>query len=259
MDILFVQALLIAIVVGAASGAVGAFIILRRMALVGDALSHVALPGIALALMWSLDPFWMVLAFLLGAAVVVWFCERQTTLPAEAIVGLLFTASLAIGILTIPDHEILESLFGGFPKLPVSELIFILGAAIGITVLVFMLSRRMLFTIVSPELAKVNGGNALVGLIVLLIFATVVAIGIKLVGTLLMGALTIIPAAVAKNVSPSARSYIVLSTVFGAIIAGVGVAGAAWSGVLPGPTIVLVGIAAFLISLGFLGRRRAGQ
>ena len=89
---------------------IGAFIILKRMALVGDALSHVALPGIALALFYAVDPFWGVLIFLLAAAVIVWWLEGRTTLPGDALVGLLFTTSLAVGVLAIPNREIIHSL-----------------------------------------------------------------------------------------------------------------------------------------------------
>ena len=67
------QYLIVALVIGIASGLVGSFVILRRMALVGDALSHVALPGIALALFWQVDPFWGAFFFLILAAVLVWW------------------------------------------------------------------------------------------------------------------------------------------------------------------------------------------
>jgi ABC-type Mn2+/Zn2+ transport system permease subunit len=112
-----VSILVIAIMIGASSGAVGSFVLLRRMALVGDALSHVALPGIALALAYRVDPFWGVLSFLLPAALLVWWLEGKTHLHTETLVGLLFTTSLAVGILTIPEIEIIESLFGGFATL----------------------------------------------------------------------------------------------------------------------------------------------
>ena len=67
------QSILIATAIGLASGAIGSFIVLRRMSLVGDALSHVALPGIALALAYGIDPFLGVLASLLCAVIVVWW------------------------------------------------------------------------------------------------------------------------------------------------------------------------------------------
>ena len=95
--------LAIAVMIGASSGAIGSLVLLRRMALAGDALSHVALPGIALALAYHADPFWGVLGFLVPAAVLVWWLEGKTQLHPETLVGLLFTTSLAVGILTIPE------------------------------------------------------------------------------------------------------------------------------------------------------------
>ena len=104
----------IALLVGIASGSIGPFILLRRMALVGDALSHVALPGIALALLYGLDPFYGVVIFLAAAALLIFWLEGRSRIPPDAIVGLLFTSSLAVGILIIPNSEVIEALFGAF-------------------------------------------------------------------------------------------------------------------------------------------------
>ena len=183
----------IALLVGIASGSVGPFILLRRMALVGDALSHVALPGIALALIYGLDPFYGVVVFLIAAAFLIFWLEGRSRIPPDAIVGLLFTASLAIGILIIPNGDIIESLFGAFPVLSLPYLLAILLIAAVMAALCFVLARRFLFLIVSPDLAKVHGFDRRYDLALLLIFSMIVALGIKLVGTLLMGALTIIP------------------------------------------------------------------
>jgi len=201
-----IQTLIIALVIGAASGAVGAFIILRRMALVGDALSHVALPGIALALAYHFDPFWGVVAFCLAAAVVVWALEEKTRLYSDALIGLLFTFNLAIGVLTIPDTEILESLFGAFTPLTSPEFFFISIAGAAAIALIFLYAKHFLFLIVSPELASIKAPrkSRLHGLLLMVLFAFIVALGIKLVGTLLMGALTIIPATISKNISRAA-------------------------------------------------------
>lgn len=245
-----IETLLIALVIGAASGSVGSFILLKRMALVGDALSHVALPGIALALIYHFDPFWGVLVFLLGAAILVWYLEEHTRLPSDALVGLLFTASLAIGILSLPGEEILDSLFGEFPSLDPFVFASVIAAGLALTVLSFFLTRKFLFSIVSNELARVQGGGGrMQQLVLLLIFSGVVALGIKLVGTLLMGALTIIPASIAKNISTSARSYILLSAVLGALIATSGAFTSHTLNLLPGPTIILLGVGIFICSL----------
>ena len=105
------QIIAIAAVIGIASGSIGPFVLLEHLALAGDALSHVAFPGIAIALAYSIDPFWGVLVSLILAAYVVWAIRAKTQLPGDALIGILFTASLAIGVLTIPNQDIIESLF----------------------------------------------------------------------------------------------------------------------------------------------------
>lgn len=248
------QSLIIALAVGISSGAIGSFIILKRMALVGDALSHVALPGIALALIYAVDPFWGLLVSLLAAAVVVWWLEGKTKLSSEALVGILFTASLAIGILTIPDHELIESLFGEFPVVSPLTLAIFAATAAALTLATFYLAKNFLFTVVSAELAKVHGLGKKYDLLLLLIFSATVALGIKLVGALLMGALTIIPASTAKNITRNMKTYLPLSAALGGAISASGVIIADSLNLLPGPTIVLLGIGLFVISL-FLVRK----
>lgn len=249
MEASLAQSLLIALAVGVASGSIGAFVVLKRMALVGDALSHVALPGIALALAYRVDPFWGVVVSLLGAAFLVFWLETRTKLPSEALIGILFTASLAVGILTIPDTEILESLFGEFPILPISLLGIIIFASLVTTILTFLFTRRFMFRIVSSDLAEVHGIKQSHNLFFLITFAVVVALGIKLVGTLLMGALTIIPASIARNVTKNMKSYILLSAFLGAAISVAGVFLAHSFTILPGPAIILLGISVFIVSL----------
>lgn len=241
----------IALLVGIASGSVGPFILLRRMALVGDALSHVALPGIALALIYGVDPFYGVVLFLIAAAFLIFWLVGRSRIPPDAVVGLLFTASLAVGILILPTGDVIDSLFGAFPVLSLTYLLVILLSAAILAALCFLFAKRFLFLIVSPDLAKVHGLDRKYDLALLLIFSLIVALGIKLVGTLLMGALTIIPASIAKNVSRGMRQYVVVSAILGGAVSVAGVWVAETFHFLPGPAIVLLGVALFLASLPF--------
>jgi len=175
----FAAQLVVAAVIGAASGAIGSFIVVRRMALVGDALSHVALPGIALAIAYRLDPIWGVVGVLVVAAFVIWWLQWKSRLPVDAIVGLLFTASLAIGILTIPNADILESLFGAFPALSPAAFAGTVGAAILALLITVILARKFLYAIVSQDLARIGGVGRGYDLALLLLFSIVVALGIK--------------------------------------------------------------------------------
>lgn len=257
MEILGNQTLLTALAIGAASGSIGAFIILRRMALVGDALSHVALPGIALALFYKLDPLWGVLVFLVGAAFLIWWLEGKSALPTDAIVGLLFTASLAVGVLTIPNAEIIETLFGAFPAMSGQVFGMIIAGAAALVLLTLILAKKFIFIGVSPDVAKINGIGRGYDLILFLIFSVTVALGIKLVGVLLMGALTIIPAAVAKNIGRSMAGFIIISTIAGGVIAVLGASASRTFGMPPGPAIILLGVVFFAASLPFAARTRS--
>src|SRR4030042_2778909 len=103
-----IMLLLTGILVGAASGYLGSFMVLKRMSLVGDALSHVALPGIAIALTWHVSPMIGAITALMFAAVGIWAMEQASDIYPEALVGVFFTGSLALGILLTPQPELLE-------------------------------------------------------------------------------------------------------------------------------------------------------
>ena len=104
--------IIVALFIGAAAGYLGSAMVLKRMSLVGDALSHVALPGMALAMLYNMNPFIGAFVFLVFGILLVWKMEKSTKLPIENLVGIIFTASLAIGILITPEPELIEALFG---------------------------------------------------------------------------------------------------------------------------------------------------
>src|SRR6266571_2920042 len=105
--------------VGFAAGYVGSLMVLKRMALVGDALSHVALPGLALGILFNFNPFFGAFAFLFSAAVLTWYIEKTTKLFPESIIGVLFVTALAVGIL-----------LANYLGLPAGPLVVSVGTAI---------------------------------------------------------------------------------------------------------------------------------
>src|SRR3989344_6598837 len=104
MNVPFLQ-LAVGILIGLGAGYLGSFMILRRMSLVGDALSHVALPGIAIALLFNINPFIGATFALIVAIIGVAILERKTTLPSETLIGIFFTLSLALGLILTPEPE----------------------------------------------------------------------------------------------------------------------------------------------------------
>src|SRR3989344_100573 len=106
----FLNQLIVGVFVSSAASLLGTFAILKRMSLVGDALSHVALPGIALAIFLKINPFFGALAFLFFSIIGIWLLEYRSKLSLDTIVGVFFTASLALGAIFIPDLELIEAL-----------------------------------------------------------------------------------------------------------------------------------------------------
>ena len=95
----------------------------RHMSLVGDALSHVALPGVALGILFNFNPFIGAFAFLAATVIVTWYLQKSTTLSVEAIIGVLFVLALAIGILITPEVDLFEALFGDVSKITLTDTI----------------------------------------------------------------------------------------------------------------------------------------
>lgn len=232
---------------GISAGYLGSLMVLEKMALVGDALSHVALPGLALGILFNFNPFLGAFAFLFVSAVIIWHLQRVTKLSFETLVGATFTLSLAIGIIIIPEHELLEALFGDITKVTWIETI----AAITISIVAVFLTRaiykKLVLGMISEDLAISKGIKvAEINLMYLCLVSLVVAIGIKIVGTLLVGFLVIVPAAAARNLSSDLFRYSVLSSIFGIVSASSGILLSSYLNLPPGPMVVFSGIAVFL-------------
>jgi ABC-type Mn2+/Zn2+ transport system permease subunit len=250
-----VSALLLPVGMAVAAGLVGSVAVMRRMTLASDAISHVALPGVGLALIFHFNPVLGALMALFVGTMLVWAVERQTRIPTEAIIGVVFSAALAIGSMMASGEELIDALFGAPQSLGHTEVV--LGSIGAVAVIVFMvLARsRLVIALVSPDLARTAGVRvARVELLFLLAFALTVALGLRYLGVLLMGSLIIIPAATAKQLarSLSGMQWISVGIAVGATLVGA-YAGPAL-GLDTGPVTIVVAAAVFFVSL--LVRRR---
>lgn len=249
--------LLLAVGMAAAAGLVGSIAVMRRMALASDALSHVALPGVALALLLHIDPFLGGVAALLAGSLVVWALEYRTRIPTEAVIGVLFSAALAIGSLMTSGEELLDALLG------TSRASTPLDAAVGLSatalIIAFMIRARsrMIIRLVSPDLLGTLGSSvARLDLLYLMVFALTVALGLRYLGVLLMGSLIIIPATTAMYVARNLRTMqaIAVTAAVGSTLIGTMIATRLH--VSSGPPII---VAAATIFAASLLRRRSSQ
>jgi ABC-type Mn2+/Zn2+ transport system permease subunit len=248
------EALIFSLIVGAtvglSAGYLGSIMVLEKMALVGDALSHVALPGLALGVLFGFNPLVGGFAFLFVSAVLIWHLGRVTKLSFETLVGATFTLALAIGILLFGNNldALEEALFGDITTVGVTEAVAAVVISLVVISLTRIIYRKIVLGLISEELATSKGISvARTNLLYLLLVSLTVAIGIQITGTLLVGFLVVTPAAAAKIISANMSRYLTLSSIFGAVSAVSGILLSSYFGILPGPLVVISGIAIFVI------------
>jgi len=241
-----IYSLLVATAIGLAAGYLGSIMVLEKMALVGDALSHVALPGLAIGILFNFNPFFGAFIFLFASAIIIWHIQRFTKLSFDTLVGSTFTLALAVGVLLVPAPELLEALFGDISKIEAIDAVLAIIIAIIAIVLTRFIYKKIVLSLISEELAVSTGINVeWINLLYLLLVSLVVAMGIRITGTLLVGYLVVTPAAAAKTISSNLYRYMVLSSIFGAVSAFSGVLISNYFILPPGPLVVLSGIVLF--------------
>jgi zinc transport system permease protein len=233
-----------------AAGLIGCFAVMRRMALAADALSHVALPGIGVAIALRLSPLAGAVAMLFFGALLVWALENRARVATETVVGVVFSAALAVGSMIASGEDLIDALFGGGGAQSRAEMGFGLVAAAAVIAFVLREKHALVLALVSPDVARTAGVNVRrLDLVYLLMFALTIALGLRYLGVLLMGSLIIIPAAAAKRLAASLNRMLVLAV---AIAVTITVAG---SWLAPrvhhetGPVIVALGAVAFVLTL----------
>lgn len=241
--------LLLSGAVALASGLVGAFALMRRMALAADPMSHIALPGIGLAFLFQINPIIGGAAALIAGAFLIWLIEEKTNISIEAVIGVVFAAALAIGTIITPQEELIEALFGTLTSPSGVELAVGLLASAVISIFILKYRHRIAITLISKELAVASGiKTSLLNFLFLLVFAISIILGLKFLGALLMGSLIIIPAAMAKNISHNFSSFLAISSGAAFFSMITGILASSRFGWQLGPSVIAVASLLFLIT-----------
>src|SRR3989338_3112298 len=152
MSINFVS-LISALFIGGAAGYLGSLMATKKMSLAGDVLSHVALPGIGFGLLLGLNISLGALASLIIGVLIIWLLGMKTSLSSELLTGVVFVISLAIGFIVVPDHELLEALFGDIASVNYADMAMV----ILISIIVFLVARsiypKMMLAYISEDMA----------------------------------------------------------------------------------------------------------
>jgi zinc transport system permease protein len=262
------RAIIAAVFTGLAAPAVGTYLVQRRQALMGDGIGHVAVTGVALGLLTHTSPTWTaVIVAVLGAVLIEVIRERGHT-NGDVALALLFYGGLAGGVLLTglagqSANRLNQFLFGSITTISVSDVIVVMVLAAVLVLVCVGLSPQLFAVAQDQEFARVAGLNIrFYNLLIAVLAAVTVTVAMRTVGLLLVSALMVVPVAASQQLTRSFRTTLGAAMVLGALASVGGLLLSAYASiharVAPGPTIVLLALASFVVAwpLGVLLRSR---
>jgi ABC-type Mn2+/Zn2+ transport system permease subunit len=255
------RALLASVLVGALTALVGAYVVLKGLAFIGDAISHAAFPGIVAAFMLKLPIYpGAIVAALLTALGVGWV-SRRAALRMDTSIGVLFAGAFAAGVLLISTikgyvGDLMSFLFGNVLAVTPSDLAIVAVMTLLVVLALAATYKEMLFATFDPLGAQAAGypvGLLEYGLLVLVALA--IAVSIQVVGIILVVAMLVTPAATAQLLTKRFGSLLILAVVLSVLESIIGLFLSFYGNWASGATIVLVQTAVFGVVLLISPRR----
>ncbi len=251
MEQLFLS-IITGIFIGGVAGYLGTLMLSRRMALAAGPLSHLTLPGIALALIYGFDVSLGAFPFVILGIFFIWILEIKTKLPMEALTAVTFASGVAVAFLFLPIEQAETALVGDITKVNFIETMLTIALSLAIFFLIKKVYSKLILINISEDMARaedidIEKNN----FFYLLSIAVVVALGVKMVGGLLTAALVAIPICAARNIGKNLSEYIYFSVFFGSFSAFSGILLFYFTRLPAGPLIIISGTVIFLLSVFF--------
>jgi manganese/iron transport system permease protein len=249
-----VKALVVAVASSLVCGIVGAHVVLRGMAFIGDAVAHAVFPGLAIA--FVLNGSLVVGGAIAGVvtSVLVAVIAQNRRLKEDSVIGILFAAAFALGIVVIsraPGYagSLQQFLFGSITGIPDSDVVTVLVGGAVIVVVLLLLNKEFVAVGLDRESARALGLRVFALDLVLYVLVTLaVVLSVQTIGNVLVLALLVTPAATARLLTDRLGVMMLLAPLFGSLSALVGLY-LSWSVDLPvGGTIVLVATGFFVVA-----------
>ena len=247
------NALVTAVVIGVVSGAVGCFIILRGMSLMGDAISHAVLPGVAISYILGINFFVGAIIFGLLSSIIITFIKNNSIIKGDTAIGITFSSFLALGVILIgianSSTDLFHILFGNILAVQDIDKWLTIGVSIAVLVVIVLFFKELLITSFDPLMARAIGMKVNFYHYLLMVLLTLVSVtAMQSVGTILIVAMLITPAATAYLYTNSLRKMIILSSSLGAVSSVLGLFIGYSFNIAVGSSIVITSAIIFAIS-----------
>ena len=254
-DDFFIRALIAGVGIAIIAGPLGCLVIWRRLSYFGDTLSHSALLGVTLAYAFSINITLSVFVISSIVAILLINLQKRTKLAGDSLLGLLAHSTLAIGLVLIGflssiRFDLMGLLFGDILAVTTEDIALVWIGGILILGILYYIWKSIFSATVNYDLAAAEGMRPEISnLIFTLLLAAVIALSIKMIGALLITGLLLIPAAIARNLSNSPKQMIIISVLAGIASVVIGLFTSLELNTSSGPSIIVVSLALFVLSL----------
>jgi manganese/iron transport system permease protein/iron/zinc/copper transport system permease protein len=257
----FQRGMVAATLAGALCGVLGVFVVLRGMSYIGHGLSHAVFGGAAASAVMSINFFVGAGIWGIISGVLIGRIARRKIIGADAAIGIVTTASFAGGIALLNRYgqarkSIEAVLFGSVLGVSWVDIAAILAVSLAVGAIVMFAYRAFLFATFDPQVATVSGERvAAIEVILMVMLSVTILVTMRVIGTLLISALLVIPAATARMITNSFSRMLMLSPIIGAVCCLVGMNLSYHLDTSAGATIILVAAAVFTATYLLAGRR----
>ena len=248
------RAFMAGIVIGIICPAIGVFIVLRRLSMIGDTLSHVALAGVAAGMLGGIYPIYTALVFSIAAALGIEKLRQEFKDYAELSIAIMLSAGIGLASIFISmgrsNSSIFSYLFGSITLVTMQDIrtVAILGIAIIFSLI--LLYRSLFYITFDEEAARLAGVPIKrVSLYFNILVAMTIAVSMRIVGILLVSSMMVVPVAASMQIAKSFKETLIYSVIFGVIAVILGLFVSFYWDFAPGGAIVLSGIAVLIVTL----------
>ena len=250
------KALLTSVMVGIICGVIGCFIILRGMALMGDAISHAVLPGVAISYMLGINFFFGAVFSGVLTAIAIGFVSQNSRIKHDTSIGIMFTAAFAAGIIVITmlksSTDLYHILFGNVLAVRASDMWITLATGVVVLIAVYLFYKELLVTSFDETMGAAYGLPVrLIHYFLMTLLTMVTVASLQTVGIVLVVAMLITPAATAYLLTDRLSIMIFISAGLGVVSAVVGLYFSFTYNLASGATIVMAATALFILTFLF--------
>lgn len=253
------RAFAVGIMIAVISPLIGTFVVLRRLSMIGDTLSHASLAGIAAGMLGGFYPIWGALIFSVAAALGIEKLRKSFSQYAELSISVILSASIGLAVVFISladsfNADLMGYLFGSIIAVTAKDVYTVLGLSLIILVSICLFHKEFFYIAFDEEGAELAGiPVGVLNIYFTVLTAMAIVVSMRVVGILMVSSMLVVPVAASLLVSRSFKSTMLLAVAFALISVVLGLIASFYLDLAPGGTIVLISVAILLIAIAVKG------